>query len=161
MNKVRVTVQTSFTYEYGSKANHLTCGAIMYYDPSLESELEELKYVMSSIYLKRGFLSVEESIKEDFQNKTGIFAEKIIVSEQVSTVAPVTEEEVKVEVALTEITSEPIDINNEAITLENRKTNLEALKAAEVKAIAEGLGLVDYTNKTSAIEYILKVEYSG
>ena len=85
MNKVRVTVQTSFTYEYGSRANHLTCGAIMYFNPSLEKELDELKFVMSSVYLKRGFLSLDESIKEDFQNKAGIFAEKTIVSEQVST----------------------------------------------------------------------------
>jgi len=151
MNKVRVTVQTSFTYEYGSRANHLTCGAIMYFNPSLEKELDELKFVMSSVYLKRGFLSLEESIKEDFQNKAGIFAEKTIVSEQVST-DNITEEEVDLEV------STDVEVE-ETITLEDRKSQLEELKAAEVKVIAEKLGLVDYTNKASAIEYILKVEY--
>ena len=151
MNKVRVTVQTSFTYEYGSRANHLTCGAIMYFNPSLEKELDELKFVMSSVYLKRGFLSLEESIKEDFQNKAGIFAEKTIVSEQVSTYN-ITEEEVDLEV------STDVEVE-ETITLEDRKSQLEELKAAEVKVIAEKLGLVDYTNKASAIEYILKVEY--
>lgn len=151
MDKVRVTVQTSFTYEYGSRVNHLTCGAIMYFNPSLEKELEELKFVMSSIYLKRGFLSLEESIKEDFKNKAGIFAEKTIVSEQVS-IDNITEEEVDLEV------STDVEVE-ETITLENRKSQLEELKAAEVKIIAEKLGLVDYTNKASAIEYILKVEY--
>ena len=151
MNKVRVTVQTSFTYEYGSRANHLTCGAIMYFNPSLEKELDELKFVMSSVYLKRGFLSLEESIKEDFQNKAGIFAEKTIVSEQVST-DNITEEEVDLEV------STDVEVE-ETITLEERKSQLEELKAAEVKVIAEKLGLVDYTNKASAIEYILKVEH--
>lgn len=151
MNKVRVTVQTSFTYEYGSRANHLTCGAIMYFNPSLEKELDELKFVMSSVYLKRGFLSLEESIKEDFKNKAGIFAEKTIVSEQVST-DNITEEEVDLEV------STDVEVE-ETITLEDRKSQLEELKAAEVKVIAEKLGLVDYTNKASAIEYILKVEY--
>ena len=151
MNKVRVTVQTSFTYEYGSRANHLTCGAIMYFNPSLEKELDELKFVMYSVYLKRGFLSLEESIKEDFQNKAGIFAEKTIVSEQVST-DNITEEEVDLEV------STDVEVE-ETITLEDRKSQLEELKAAEVKVIAEKLGLVDYTNKASAIEYILKVEY--
>ena len=151
MNKVRVTVQNSFTYEYGSRANHLTCGAIMYFNPSLEKELDELKFVMSSVYLKRGFLSLEESIKEDFKNKAGIFAEKTIVSEQVST-DNITEEEVDLEV------STDVEVE-ETITLEDRKSQLEELKAAEVKVIAEKLGLVDYTNKASAIEYILKVEY--
>ena len=151
MNKVRVTVQTSFTYEYGSRANHLTCGAIMYFNPSLENELDELKFVMSSVYLKRGFLSLEESIKENFKNKAGIFAEKTIVSEQVST-DNITEEEVDLEV------STDVEVE-ETITLEDRKSQLEELKAAEVKVIAEKLGLVDYTNKASAIEYILKVEY--
>jgi hypothetical protein len=151
MNKVRVTVQTSFTYEYGSRANHLTCGAIMYFNPSLEKELDELKFVMSSVYLKRGFLSLEESIKEDFKNKAGIFAEKTIVSEQVST-DNITEEEVDLEV------STDVEVE-ETITLEDRKSQLEELKAAEVKVIAEKLDLVDYTNKASAIEYILKVEY--
>jgi hypothetical protein len=151
MNKVRVTVQTSFTYEYGSRANHLTCGAIMYFNPSLEKELDELKFVMSSVYLKRGFLSLEESIKENFKNKAGIFAEKTIVSEQVST-DNITEEEVDLEV------STDVEVE-ETITLEDRKSQLEELKAAEVKVIAEKLGLVDYTNKASAIEYILKVEY--
>ena len=151
MNKVRVTVQTSFTYEYGSRANHLTCGAIMYFNPSLEKELDELKFVMSSVYLKRGFLSLEESIKENFKNKAGIFAEKTIVSEQVST-DNITEEEVDLEV------STNVEVE-ETITLGDRKSQLEELKAAEVKVIAEKLGLVDYTNKASAIEYILKVEY--
>jgi len=151
MNKVRVTVQTSFTYEYGSRANHLTCGAIMYFNPSLEKELDELKFVMSSVYLKRGFLSLEESIKENFKNKAGIFAEKTIVSEQVST-DNITEEEVDLEV------STDVEVE-ETITLEDRKSQLEELKAAEVKVIAEKLGLVEYTNKSSAIEYILKVEY--
>ena len=151
MNKVRVTVQTSFTYEYGSRANNLTCGAIMYFNPSLEKELDELKFVMSSVYLKRGFLSLEESIKENFKNKAGIFAEKTIVSEQVST-DNITEEEVDLEV------STDVEVE-ETITLEDRKSQLEELKAAEVKVIAEKLGLVDYTNKASAIEYILKVEY--
>jgi hypothetical protein len=151
MNKVRVTVQTSFTYEYGSRANHLTCGAIMYFNPSLEKELDELKFVMSSVYLKRGFLSLEESIKENFKNKAGIFAEKTIVSEQVST-DNITEEEVDLEV------STDVEVE-ETITLEDRKSQLEELKAAEVKVIAEKLDLVDYTNKASAIEYILKVEY--
>lgn len=150
MDKVRVTVQTSFTYEYGSKANHVTCGAILYYDPSLEKELEELNFVMSSVYLKKGFISVEESIKEDFKNKAGIFAEKTIVSEQISTPF-VVKEEVEPEVIAEETTV--------YITLEDRKNQLEAMKAAEVKNIAEKLGIEEYTNKASAIEYILKVEY--
>ena len=154
MNKVRVTVQTSFTYEYGSRANHLTCGAIMYFNPSLEKELDELKFVMSSVYLKRGFLSLEESIKEDFKNKAGIFAEKTIVSEQVST-------DNIVEKEVTEVSIDPIveNIIVETITLEDRKSQLEDKKAAEVKVIADELGIEEYTNKAAAIEYILKVEY--
>ena len=154
MNKVRVTVQTSFTYEYGSRANHLTCGAIMYFNPSLEKELDELKFVMSSVYLKRGFLSLEESIKEDFQNKAGIFAEKTIVSKQVS-YNNIVEKEV------TEVSIDPIveNIIVETITLEDRKSQLEDKKAAEVKVIADELGIEEYTNKAAAIEYILKVEY--
>ncbi len=137
MNKVRVTVESSFTYQYGSKVSHVICGAILYYNPSLENELEELKYVMDSIYLKKGFISVEQSIKEDFKNKAGIFAEKTIVSEQVSSNIVIEKE----------------------VVLEDRKSQLENLKAAEVKVIAEELGLVEYTNKTAAIDYILKVEY--
>ena len=154
MNKVRVTVQTSFTYEYGSRANHLTCGAIMYFNPSLEKELDELKFVMSSVYLKRGFLSLEESIKEDFQNKAGIFAEKTIVSKQVS-------DNNIVEKEVTEVSIDPIveNIIVETITLEDRKSQLEDKKAAEVKFIADELGIEEYTNKAAAIEYILKVEY--
>ena len=154
MNKVRVTVQTSFTYEYGSRANHLTCGAIMYFNPSLEKELDELKFVMSSVYLKRGFLSLEESIKEDFQNKAGIFAEKTIVSKQVS-------DNNIVEKEVTEVIIDPIveNIIVETITLEDRKSQLEDKKAAEVKVIADELGIEEYTNKAAAIEYILKVEY--
>jgi hypothetical protein len=154
MNKVRVTVQTSFTYEYGSRANHLTCGAIMYFNPSLEKELDELKFVMSSVYLKRGFLSLEESIKEDFQNKAGIFAEKTIVSKQVS-------DNNIVEKEVTEVSIDPIveNIIVETITLEDRKSQLEDKKAAEVKVIADELGIEEYTNKAAAIEYILKVEY--
>lgn len=158
MDKVRVTVQTSFTYQYGSKVSHVTCGAILYYDPSLSEELEELKFVMSSVYLKKGFVSVEESIKEDFTNKAGIFAKKVIVSEQVSTLSTV-KEEVKVEINVTpkvEVT-EPTVL--ESITLEDRKNQLDIMKAAEVKVIAEELGIEDYTNKAAAIEYILKVEY--
>ena len=152
MNKVRVTVQTSFTYEYGSRANHLTCGAIMYFNPSLEKELDELKFVMSSVYLKRGFLSLEESIKEDFQNKAGIFAEKTIVSKQVS-------DNNIVEKEVTEVSIDPIveNIIVETITLEDRKSQLEDKKAAEVKVIADELGIEEYTNKAAAIEYILKV----
>lgn len=137
MNKVRVTVESSFTYQYGSKVSHVICGAILYYNPSLENELEELKYVMDSVYLKKGFISVEQSVKEDFKNKAGIFAEKTIVSEQVSSNTVIEEE----------------------VVLEDRKSQLENLKAAEVKIIAEELGLVEYTNKTAAIDYILKVEY--
>ena len=154
MNKVRVTVQTSFTYEYGSRANHLTCGAIMYFNPSLEKELDELKFVMSSVYLKRGFLSLEESIKEDFQNKAGIFAEKTIVSKQVS-------DNNIVEKEVTEVSIDSIveNIIVETITLEDRKSQLEDKKAAEVKVIADELGIEEYTNKAAAIEYILKVEY--
>ena len=154
MNKVRVTVQTSFTYEYGSRANHLTCGAIMYFNPSLEKELDELKFVMYSVYLKRCFLSLEESIKEDFQNKAGIFAEKTIVSKQVS-------DNNIVEKEVTEVSIDPIveNIIVETITLEDRKSQLEDKKAAEVKVIADELGIEEYTNKAAAIEYILKVEY--
>ena len=150
MDKVRVTVQTSFTYEYGSKANHVICGAILYYDPSLEKELEELNFVMSSVYLKKGFISVEESIKEDFKNKAGIFAKKTIVFEQISTPF-VVKEKVEPEVITEETTV--------YITLENRRNQLEAMKAAEVKNIAEKLSIEEYTNKAAAIEYILKVEY--
>ena len=137
MNKVRVTVESSFTYQYGSKVSHVICGAILYYNPSLENELEELKYVMDSVCLKKGFIAVEQSVKEDFKNKAGIFAEKTIVSEQVSSNTVIEEE----------------------VVLEDRKSQLENLKAAEVKIIAEELGLVEYTNKTAAIDYILKVEY--
>lgn len=144
MDKVRVTVQTSFTYQYGSKVNHLICGAIMYFNPSLDKELDELRYVMSSIYLERGFLSVEENIKQDYKNKAGIFAEKTIVSEQVSTVNTIEKE---------------VDSSVESINLEDRKNQLEDMKAAEVRVIAENLGLKEYTNKTAAIEYILNVEY--
>lgn len=158
MNKVRVTVQTSFTYEYGSKANHVTCGAILYYDPSLEKELEELNFVMSSIYLKKGFISVEQSVKEDFNNKAGIFAEKTIVFEQVSTPSIIKEEVIsEVNVATVVEIKETAPV---VITLEDRKAQLEDKKAAEIKVMAENLGLVEYTNKAAAIEYILKVEYS-
>lgn len=151
MNKVRVTVESSFTYQYGSNVSHKVCGAILYYNPSLENELEELKYVMDSVYLKKGFISVEQSIKEDFKNKAGIFAEKTTISKQVST-NNIVEKEVDLEV------STDVEVE-ETITLEDRKFQLEGLKAAEVKVIAEGIGLVDYTNKAAAIEYILKVEY--
>ena len=151
MNKVRVTVESSFTYQYGSNVSHKVCGAILYYNPSLENELEELKYVMDSVYLKKGFISVEQSIKEDFKNKAGIFAEKTTISKQVST-NNIVEKEVDLEV------STDVEVE-ETITLEDRKSQLEGLKAAEVKVIAEGIGLVDYTNKAAAIEYILKVEY--
>lgn len=144
MNKVRITVESSFTYQYGSKVSHVICGAILYYNPSLDNELEELKYVMDSIYLKKGFISVEQSIKEDFKNKVGIFAEKTIVSEQVSS---------------TTVIEKEISNQESEVVLEDRKSQLENLKAAEVKVIAEKLGLVEYTNKTAAIDYILKIEY--
>ena len=126
----------------------------MYFNPSLEKELDELKFVMSSVYLKRGFLSLEESIKEDFQNKAGIFAEKTIVSKQVS-------DNNIVEKEVTEVSIDPIveNIIVETITLEDRKSQLEDKKAAEVKVIADELGIEEYTNKAAAIEYILKVEY--
>lgn len=153
MNKVRVTVESSFTYQYGSNVSHKVCGAILYYNPSLENELEELKYVMDSVYLKKGFISVEQSIKEDFKNKAGIFAEKTTISKQVST-NNIVEKEVTEDTFNKEKTLEP-----ESITIEDRKSQLEGLKAAEVKVIAEGIGLVEYTNKTAAIEYILKIEY--
>ena len=153
MNKVRVTVESSFTYQYGSNVSHKVCGAILYYNPSLENELEELKYVMDSVYLKKGFISVEQSIKEDFKNKAGIFAEKTTIPKQVST-NNIVKKEVTEDTFNKEETLEP-----ESITIENRKSQLEGLKAAEVKVIAEGIGLVEYTNKTAAIEYILKIEY--
>lgn len=153
MNKVRVTVESSFTYQYGSNVSHKVCGAILYYNPSLENELEELKYVMDSVYLKKGFISVEQSIKEDFKNKTGIFAEKTTIPKQVST-NNIVEKEITEDTFDKEETLEP-----KSITLEDRKSQLEGLKAAEIKVIAEKLGLLDYTNKASAIEYILKIEY--
>lgn len=145
MDKVRVTVQTSFTYQYGSKVNHLICGAILYFNPSLDKELDELKYVMSSVYLERGFLSVEESIKQDYKNKAGIFAKKISGFEEPSTINTAEEKE--------------LDSSVETISLEDRKNQLEDMRAAEVRTIAEELGLEEYTNKTAAIEYILNVEY--
>lgn len=153
MNKVRVTVESSFTYQYGSKVSHVICGAILYYNPSLENELEELKYVMDSVYLKKGFISVEQSIKEDFKNKAGIFAEKTIVSEQVSS-NTVIEKEVDKKESL-----QPKVLGNFKLSLEDRKSQLEDLKAAEIRVIAEDLCLVEYTNKAAAIDYILKVEY--
>lgn len=153
MNKVRVTVESSFTYQYGSNVSHKVCGAILYYNPSLESELEELKYVMDSVYLKKGFISVEQSIKEDFQNKAGIFAEKTTILKQVS-INNIVEKEV-----IEDNFNKEETLEFESITIENRKSQLEGLKAAEVKVIAEGIGLVEYTNKAAAIEYILKIEY--
>ncbi len=166
MDKVRVTVQTSFTYEYGSRANHVNCGAILYYNPSLEKELDELKFVMSSVYLKRGFVSVEESIKEDFKNKAGIFAEKTIVSEQVPTPSVVKEEVTEVAIPEVEnnltVIEEPSLLEEvpalDKISLEDRKIRLEEMKAIDIKSIAESLGII-YANKASAIDSILKVEY--
>lgn len=153
MDKVRVTVESSFTYQYGSNVSHKVCGAILYYNPSLESELEELKYVMDSVYLKKGFISVEQSIKEDFQNKAGIFAEKTTIPKQVS-INNIVEKEV-----IEDNFNKEETLEVKSITIEDRKSQLEGLKAAEVKVIAEGIGLVEYTNKAAAIEYILKIEY--
>jgi len=155
MNEVRVLVMTNFTYTYGSPS-YKQCGDSMYFDPSLSEQLEELKFILDSSYMKKGWLYVEENIKQDFKNRVGIFADTSIVTTEIK-VEPI---EVKAPVIKTqEQLAEESKVTEPTISLEDRKNELEEMKAAEVRVIAEGLGLELYTNKVNAIEYILEKEY--
>lgn len=155
MNEVRVLVMTNFTYTYSS-SSYKQCGDSMYFNPSSPEQLEELKFLLDSSYMKKGWLYVEENIKEDFKNRVGIFANTPLVTTEIK-VEPI---EVKSPVIKTqEQLAEESKVVESTISLEDRKSELEEMKAPEIRVIAEGLGLEDYTNKTNAIEYILEKEY--
>ena len=148
-----VLVLTNFTYTYGSKVSAKQCGQWMTFNPSSLEELDELKFILDSSYLKRGFLYLEDSIKEDFKNKTGVFIPP--------TQAPITEEipvTASIEKELVEEAKETEVV--EKLSLEDRKVELTNLTAAEVKKLTEELG-IEYINKTKAIEAILNLEYPG
>jgi hypothetical protein len=160
MTEVRVLVMTNYTYTYGSKASYKICGDSMYFNPSLDEHLDELKFILDSSFYKKGWLYVEDNIKEDFKNKVGIFAEKVVVPEEVTLNDNVKSEQ-PVEEEIAELPEEPLITEPEVtLSIEDRKSQLEEKKAAEVRVLAEQLGLVEYTNKSSAIEFILKVEYT-
>lgn len=155
MNEVRVLVMTNFTYTYSS-SSYKQCGDSMYFNPSSPEQLEELKFLLDSSYMKKGWLYVEENIKEDFKNRVGIFDNTPLVTTEIK-VEPI---EVKSPVIKTqEQLAEESKVVESTISLEDRKSELEEMKAPEIRVIAEGLGLEDYTNKTNAIEYILEKEY--
>jgi hypothetical protein len=155
MNEVRVLVMTNFTYTYGS-SSYKQCGDSMYFNPSSSEQLDELKFLLDSSYMKKGWLYVEENIKEDFKNRVGIFANTPLVTTEIK-VEPI---EVKSPVIKTqEQLAEESRVVESTISLEDRKAQLEEMKAAEVRVIAEGLELEAYTNKVNAIEYILEKEY--
>lgn len=145
MNKVRVLVLTSFTYIYGSKMSYRRCGDSFELNPSSPNELEELKYILASSYLKNGLIYIEDEVIFDYINKEGYFAitEKVVENST----------SVKEEVAVIEKDTEIV------VTLEDRKAELNDLPAAEVRKIAESLE-ISYSNKSKAIEDILNLEYS-
>jgi len=155
MNEVRVLVMTNFTYTYSS-SSYKQCGDSMYFNPSSPEQLEELKFLLDSSYMKKGWLYVEENIKQDFKDRVGIFANTPLVTTEIK-VEPI---EVKSPVIKTqEQLAEESKVVESTISLEDRKSELEEMKAAEIRVIAEGLGLEDYTNKANAIDYILEKEY--
>jgi hypothetical protein len=155
MNEVRVLVMTNFTYTYGTPS-YKQCGESMYFSPSSSEQLDELKFILDSSYMKKGWLYIEENIKQDFKNRVSIFANTPLVTTEIK-VEPI---EIKSPVIKTqEQLVEESKVVEFTISLEDRKVQLEEMKAAEVRVVAEELGLELYTNKTNAIEYILEKEY--
>ena len=74
MNEVRVLVLSPFTYIYGSKQTNYWCGDFFYLNPSTnKADLDELKFILDSSYSVKGWVYLEESIKSDYANKTGLF----------------------------------------------------------------------------------------
>ena len=157
MNEVRVLVLTNFTYTYGaSNPSYKQCGESMYFNPSLSKELEELKFILESSYMKKGWLYIENNIIEDFKNRVGIFTN----IPKLNTEIKIDYSEIKYPVSknIENIVEESKEIEV-SISLEARKIQLQDMKVYEIKKIAEELGLKDYTNKVNAIEYILEKEY--
>ena len=83
MNEVRVLVLSPFDYVYGSKEISYWCGDFFYLNPSSSEEhLEELKFILDSSYLLKGWIYLEDSIKLDYKNKTGVFTPQISISSE-------------------------------------------------------------------------------
>jgi rRNA maturation endonuclease Nob1 len=170
MNQIRVLVLTSFTYVYGSKVSYKQCGDGFYLNPSLPEELQELKFVLESSYLKKGLIHVEDQVIYDYKTKTGYFLESISEPTQVEEVK---EPETVIEAVNTFIAEEPIEevedfwVSKEelqqveqetTLTKEERSSELSALSASEIRELAKTLDS-DYVNKVKAIESILAIEY--
>lgn len=102
MNEVRVLVLSPFNYIYGSKEISYVCGDFFYLNPSSkEEDLEELKTLLESSFLWKGWVYLEESIKLDYKNKTGVFTPQVSILPEIekesSSLLPEPEVKLKIE----------------------------------------------------------------